>query len=321
MGRPYGRLLPILFFALLAVVLIPAATAQAACSVVGQPCVRDDFEQRLYNLNTGTDDWATNWEEDPTTDGGPTLGVMLVAASLPELRFQGVSGTDETDYAISRDVYIPPAATAASLVMKIGFAGSSVNDRELVVEVSDGGVPAVFEVLASGLVPNPQTLTRGFGPIPGGIAGKTFTVSLTNASNLADAPEYWYIDFVEVYYNSPLAVTLADFRAEQAGDHVLVTWETASELDNQGFNLYRSTSDAAPETQLNATLIPSQSPGSAAGFLYTWEDRDGLTPGATYYYWLEDVSLSGATTLHGPVSVTFTGPTAVTLDRPARQLQ
>ena len=33
----------------------------------------------------------------------------------------------------------------------------------------------------------------------------------------------------------------------------------------------------------------------------------------TYWYWLEDVDLSGATTLHGPVSVVFTAPTAVTL--------
>ncbi|HNS04283.1 MAG TPA: hypothetical protein PKM78_18085, partial [Anaerolineae bacterium] len=33
-----------------------------------------------------------------------------------------------------------------------------------------------------------------------------------------------------------------------------------------------------------------------------------------YYYWLEDVAISGATTLHGPVSVEFTAPTAVTLD-------
>ncbi|MEZ4768650.1 MAG: hypothetical protein R2844_09520 [Caldilineales bacterium] len=306
----YRNLLAVLFFALLAAVLVPAATAQATCSVAGQPCVRDDFESRAYDLNTGTDDWATDWVEDPTTDGGPTLGVMLVPVTPGELRFQAVSGTDETNFAVSRDVDIPAAASSASLSLRIGYTGASASFREFVVEATGSGLPPLFELINGGASPNPGTYAF---PLLGSVGGKTITVSLTNLSNLGDTPDYWYIDFVEVTYDSPLAITLADFGAEQAGDHVLVTWETASELDNQGFNLYRSTSDAAPETQLNDVLIPSQAPGSASGYVYTWEDRRDLASGATYYYWLEDVSLSGATTLHGPVSTTYSGPTAVTL--------
>ncbi len=65
--------------------------------------------------------------------------------------------------------------------------------------------------------------------------------------------------------------------------------------------------------QLNAALIPSQSPGSASGFAYTWLDTADLVDGATYFYWLEDLDVSGATTLHGPVSVDYSAPTAVTL--------
>ncbi|MEZ4769266.1 MAG: hypothetical protein R2844_12670, partial [Caldilineales bacterium] len=87
--------------------------------------------------------------------------------------------------------------------------------------------------------------------------------------------------------------------------------ETVSELDNAGFNLYRGDSAAAPQTLL--AYVPSQAPGSAQGFAYTYEDLD-VQPGETYWYWLEDVSLGGATTLHGPVSVTFVGPTAVVLN-------
>ncbi len=64
---------------------------------------------------------------------------------------------------------------------------------------------------------------------------------------------------------------------------------------------------------LNAALIPFQSQGNPGGFVYTWEDRADLVPGTTYYYWLQDVDLSGATTLHGPVSVDYSVPTAVTL--------
>ncbi len=110
-----------------------------------------------------------------------------------------------------------------------------------------------------------------------------------------------------------LAVTLAEFSAVQQGDAVLVTWETAMELDNRGFNLYRGTSPDGWDRRLNEYLIPSQGQGSPVGFTYTWQDRADLTPDTTYYYWLEDVDIHGATTLHGPVSVDYVGPTAVAL--------
>jgi hypothetical protein len=113
----------------------------------------------------------------------------------------------------------------------------------------------------------------------------------------------------------PLAVMLADFSAVQAGDYVVLTWETNSELHNRGFNLYRGTSPSAPDRQLNSTLIPSQSQGNPGGFVYRWEDRAGLMPGTTYYYWVEDVDVYGVATMHGPVSVDFAVPTAVSLDR------
>lgn len=117
-----------------------------------------------------------------------------------------------------------------------------------------------------------------------------------------------------VYYVSEgtLAVTLADLRAQAQSDHVLVTWETVSEVNNQGFNLYRSTSPDAAGQKINAALIPSQAPGSAQGAVYTWQDAD-VAAGTTYYYTLEDLDLSGASSLHGPVSVAFQAPTAVTL--------
>jgi hypothetical protein len=124
----------------------------------------------------------------------------------------------------------------------------------------------------------------------------------------------------DLFFNSvsitsgTLAVTLADFHAAQQGDAVLVTWETASELDNRGFNLYRGTSPDGWDRQLNTTLIPSQSQGSPGGFVYTWLDDVDLVPGTSYYYWLQDVDTSGAMTMHGPVSVDYIGPTAVTLN-------
>ena len=109
---------------------------------------------------------------------------------------------------------------------------------------------------------------------------------------------------------APLAVVLNSFDAACQEGYPLVTWETVSELTNAGFNLYRNTTPGAPGQQLNDGLIPSQSPGSSQGFVYTWHDTTAL-PDTPYFYWLEDVSLTGVATLHGPVSVTCAAPTAV----------
>ena len=110
---------------------------------------------------------------------------------------------------------------------------------------------------------------------------------------------------------SPTGVTLADFSAACVDGTPLLTWETVSELQNQGFNLYRGVDSSNPDTQINATMIPSQGPGSAQGFMYTWPD-DTAQPDTMYYYWLEDVDFAGATAMHGPISAMCSAPTAVT---------
>jgi len=48
-------------------------------------------------------------------------------------------------------------------------------------------------------------------------------------------------------------------------------------------------------------MIASQNPGSTAGATYSFLDGSAV-PGATYYYWMEDVDASGAATKQGPVA-------------------
>ena len=60
-------------------------------------------------------------------------------------------------------------------------------------------------------------------------------------------------------------------------------------------------------------MIPSQSQGNPGGFIYTWEDRADLVAGTAYFYWVDAVDIHGVTTRHGPVSATFSVPTAVSL--------
>jgi hypothetical protein len=103
---------------------------------------------------------------------------------------------------------------------------------------------------------------------------------------------------------SPTAVELAGFWATAQDGAVLLTWETATELDNLGFNLYRAESPTGPRVRLNSELIPSQVPGSPLGAIYERLDGD-VRAGIGYYYWLEAVDVYGHTMLYGPVSASL----------------
>lgn len=109
----------------------------------------------------------------------------------------------------------------------------------------------------------------------------------------------------------PLAVNLALFEAEANGDSVLIRWQTVSELDNLGFNLYRATERDGEQIRLNSDLILAQAPGSGQGADYSFLDTN-VEVGSTYFYWLEDVDVNGESTRHGPVSAAATAPTAIT---------
>ncbi|MCB9142977.1 MAG: PQQ-binding-like beta-propeller repeat protein [Anaerolineales bacterium] len=109
---------------------------------------------------------------------------------------------------------------------------------------------------------------------------------------------------------TPLAVTLDTFQAQLQGDTVLITWTTASELNNAGFNLYRSLDEAGPRDLL--AFVPSAAPGSGLGASYEWLD-DSLPAAPEIFYWLEAVDFNGTTSLFGPVRVVTLPPTGVRL--------
>lgn len=112
--------------------------------------------------------------------------------------------------------------------------------------------------------------------------------------------------------DTPFAVTINTFEAQWVEDRVVVTWDTATEINNLGFNLYRSTAEGQVGELITAQMVPSQAPGSLQGYAYSFEDLN-VTPGQVYWYTLEDLDLSGVATQHGPAVAVPQTPTAVTL--------
>ncbi|UCF04828.1 MAG: hypothetical protein JSV33_13020, partial [bacterium] len=93
------------------------------------------------------------------------------------------------------------------------------------------------------------------------------------------------------------AVSLASFEAIGYDDHVEINWTTGNEINNAGFNIYRSTSRDGEKVKINDVLIPARG-DEISGATYSYVDR-GFSDG-TNYYWFEDVSLDGNRSVHGP---------------------
>jgi hypothetical protein len=97
----------------------------------------------------------------------------------------------------------------------------------------------------------------------------------------------------------PLLFLLTLLLAACANQGVTITWETASEVDTAGLNIYRSESPDGPWQQINDELIPP-SDDPLRGGKYTFVDASAK-PGTTYYYQLEEVELSGKRTRFDPI--------------------
>ena len=87
----------------------------------------------------------------------------------------------------------------------------------------------------------------------------------------------------------------------------IVRWQTASELDTAGFNLYRSEHPDGPFTQrVNPVLIPAgTTPLVGASYVYT---DTNVQLGRVYYYELEEVENDGTRTRIGRIAVRVAGP-------------
>jgi hypothetical protein len=90
-------------------------------------------------------------------------------------------------------------------------------------------------------------------------------------------------------------IELSSFDAAPEDDGVAVRWETATEVDNAGFNLYRSNSISGPFIKINGALIAAK--GNGGGASYEFVDPDG-TRGS--FYQLEDLDYNGSNTKHLP---------------------
>lgn len=99
----------------------------------------------------------------------------------------------------------------------------------------------------------------------------------------------------------PTAVDLLYFRVTNITERkAQLEWATAAEINNYGFNLYRSPSS---NISIAEKIHFEPAAGGLGGNTYSYTDT---IPGVgTWWYWLSDIDTNGLETFHYPVQVTI----------------
>ncbi len=206
-----------------------------------------------------------------------------------------VALVEPTDLAIRVDPLAP---------LRVTVADEDLNLVNVAFYVEDAGTAATASAQAFSLEGTAYAVVSG---AEASISPHTLAerrtyhwyVEITDGAATARAPagtDYWTFDTWD-----PTGVELASLAAYPGRGSILVQWETASEVDNLGFHVWRATSANGQRKRLTAQIIPGQAPGSTSGGHYQYLDETAL-PGLTCYYWVEQVGVDGLTDLHGPIS-------------------
>lgn len=154
----------------------------------------------------------------------------------------------------------------------------------------------------------------------------TTTVESTTMTNTA-SPTYSEIDndtsndnaSDSVIILAPTLVKMLTMDATQSKSNVTINWKTSFEQDNLGFYIWRQGA-TGPQEKISKNIIT----GSAflngrklAATNRSYKFVDNKPPSGFVQYWVEDVDLKGAHTMHGPITpaiVNTTTPTSPSTD-------
>lgn len=106
----------------------------------------------------------------------------------------------------------------------------------------------------------------------------------------------------------PTVVHMLTMDASQGKKHTTLTWQTETEVDNLGFNVYRQAAGGTreklnPHIIIGSAFMTGRKSGGPRSYRYV--DRTPQT--GFVQYWIEDVDLNGTRTEHGPITPRLTG--------------
>jgi hypothetical protein len=108
-----------------------------------------------------------------------------------------------------------------------------------------------------------------------------------------------------VFSDAPLPVNLSSFYTNYIGGFPTLYWTTQTEENNDYWNIYRgSGGDFVTAHQINVDPVPGNGTTSYASD-YVFTDTTPVVQNTIYWYWIEDVSTDGETTIHDPITLSI----------------
>lgn len=106
-------------------------------------------------------------------------------------------------------------------------------------------------------------------------------------------------------------IILVSYTTHNEREYIEIRWETSSEEDTRGFNLYRGTATTQDPVRINDAEIPAHG-GTGQINSYDYPDYD-VEDNITYYYVLEDIDINGVRNVTSFPGILRESPSAITL--------
>jgi len=230
-------------------------------------------------------------------------GTVEFGATGTQINFSGVSGSGEV--AVQQFDNAPSGTD--------GISESNVSDYRLLVgavgDLSfDANTEVRFSLSTLGGVTNPSAVTIYKRPVEATGSFTALSTSVDDGGTPGDPSDDQLVattgsfgEFVLASKTNPLPVELASFTATTSGEAVALTWETASETNNAGFEVERAVGEGAFE---RIGFEPGAGTTSASR---TYRFTDGDLPFASALrYRLRQVDVDGAFEYSPEVEVALT---------------
>ena len=108
---------------------------------------------------------------------------------------------------------------------------------------------------------------------------------------------------IDIDCDNSLPVELKSFNGEVKGNDVVLTWETASEIENLGFEVFRSSEKDGDYVMIGSFLENSKLKGQGSTTTsHTYSFINKNVNEGIFWYKIADVTYNDVKTFHGPVS-------------------
>lgn len=272
-------------------------------SFVVETSMVTDFGDLSHASSQGAQYYDANDDGIPEGKGALWLGTSVTDETTANTN-STASADGGDDGLIMPSFLDSTSANTFKVIARSLTPGEQAHVRLLVDWNNDGTFDSTYTASFTTSSTGRDTQTFGVWTPNGQSAGPVNYRVLISADIAEFSKSMMYIGEVEdyqVFEANPVPVKLLDFKANWVSGGALIEWSTATELNNQHFQVLRSFGNGDFES---IGFVPSQAPGGNSNQWLNYEllDQDQeLSIHKTVYYKLLQTDFDGSSEVFGPV--------------------